>query len=75
VRGIEHGDQAVVFNKRGELELKVRIDAGIRRGCVSVTNGWWGEQGGLVNLLSEGRETDVAHGAAFHDNLVEVKRA
>ncbi len=75
VRGIEHGDQAVVFNRRGELELKVRIDAGIRRGCVSVTNGWWGEQGGLVNLLSEGRETDVAHGAAFHDNLVEVKRA
>jgi anaerobic selenocysteine-containing dehydrogenase len=75
VRGIEHGDQAVVFNRRGELGLKVRIDAGIRRGCVSVTNGWWGEQGGLVNLLSEGRETDVAHGAAFHDNLVEVKRA
>ena len=75
VRGIEHGDLAVVFNKRGELELKARIDAGIRRGCVSVTNGWLGEQGGLVNLLSEGRETDVAHGAAFHDNLVEVKRA
>jgi hypothetical protein len=40
-----------------------------------VTNGWWGEQGGLVNLLSEGRETDVAHGAAFHDNLVDVKKA
>jgi len=74
-RGIEHGDLARVFNKRGELELPARIDAGIRRGCVSVTNGWWGEQGGLVNKLSEGRETDVAHGAAFHDNLVEVKKA
>ncbi|MEN8007343.1 MAG: molybdopterin-dependent oxidoreductase [Candidatus Krumholzibacteriota bacterium] len=74
-RGIEHGDRAKVFNQRGELELPVRIDAGIRRGCVSVTNGWWGEQGGLVNLLSAGRETDVAHGAAFHDTLVEVKKA
>jgi anaerobic selenocysteine-containing dehydrogenase len=74
-RGIEHGQTVKVFNQRGELELPARIDAGIRRGCVSVTNGWWGEQGGLVNMLSEGRETDVAHGAAFHDNLVEVKRA
>jgi anaerobic selenocysteine-containing dehydrogenase len=74
-RGIEPGDQAVVFNKRGNIVLPARIDAGIRRGCVAVTNGWWEEQGALVNVLSEGRETDMAHGAAFHDNLVEVKKA
>jgi anaerobic selenocysteine-containing dehydrogenase len=74
-RGLKHGETARVFNRRGEIEVKVRVDAGIRRGCVSVTNGWWGAQGVLVNLLSEGRETDVAHGAAFHDNLVEVKSA
>jgi anaerobic selenocysteine-containing dehydrogenase len=74
-RHIEHGDKVKVFNKRGQIELPARIDAGIRRGCVSVTNGWWGEQGALVNKLSAGRETDVAHGAAFHDNLVEVKKA
>ena len=74
-RGIEHGDRTLIFNKRGQLELPARIDGGIRRGCVAVTNGWWGEQGGLVNKLSAGRETDVAHGAAFHDNLVEVKKA
>jgi anaerobic selenocysteine-containing dehydrogenase len=74
-RGIEHGDQTVVFNQRGKIEMPARIDAGIRRGCVSVTNGWWGEQGALVNKLSDGRETDMAHGAAFHDNLVEVKKA
>jgi len=74
-RGIQHGDRTIVFNQRGRLELPARIDAGIRRGCVSVTNGWWGEQGGLVNKLSQGIETDVAHGAAFHDNLVEVKKA
>ena len=49
--------------------------AGIRRGCVSVTNGWWASQGCAVNLTSEGVETDMAHGAAFHDNLVPVERA
>jgi anaerobic selenocysteine-containing dehydrogenase len=74
-RGIAYGDEVVVFNQRGEIRLPARIDAGIRRGCVSVTNGWWGAQGALVNKLSAGRETDVAHGAAFHDNLVEVKKA
>ncbi len=74
-RGIEHGALVKIFNQRGELELPARIDAGIKRGCVSVTNGWWGSDGALVNQLSQGRETDVAHGAAFHDNLVEVKKA
>ncbi len=73
-RGIGFGDSVRIHNGRGEVTVTAWIDAGIRRGCVAVTNGWWGEQGGLVNKLSEGRETDLAHGAAFHDNLVEVTR-
>ncbi len=75
VRQIQYGDRVRIHNQRGEVMVKARIDAGIRQGCVAVTNGWWGEQGGLVNKLSAGRETDMAHGAAFHDNLVEVTRA
>ncbi len=74
-RGIEFGDRVRIHNGRGEITVVARIDAGIRQGCVAVTNGWWGEQGGLVNKLSLGCETDMAHGAAFHDNLVEVTRA
>ena len=31
--------------------------------------------GGGINLLSAARETDLGHGAAFHDNAVEVERA
>lgn len=74
-RGIQFGDPVRIHNARGEITVTARIDAGIRQGCVAVTNGWWGSDGGLVNLLSAGRETDMAHGAAFHDNLVEVSRA
>ncbi len=74
-RGIEFGDTVRIHNARGEITVVARIDSGIRQGCVAVTNGWWGEQGGLVNKLSLGCETDMAHGAAFHDNLVEVTRA
>lgn len=74
-RGLAEGERARIFNDRGALVLPVRLDWGLRRGCVSVTNGWWISDGGAVNLLSKGRETDMGHGAAFHDNAVEVERA
>jgi anaerobic selenocysteine-containing dehydrogenase len=74
-RGLANGDRARIFNERGELTLPVRIDRGLRPGCVCVTNGWWLAEGGAVNVLSRGRETDMGHGAAFHDNAVQVERA
>jgi hypothetical protein len=39
-----------------------------------MTNGWWISEGGTVNFLSAGRETDMGHGAAFHDTVVDVER-
>ena len=74
VRGIRHGDRVRVFNDRGSLRLTARIDFGLRQGCVVAFNGYGAEHGGSVNLLSLGRETDMGHGAAFHDNLVEVEK-
>lgn len=73
-RGLAEGDRARVFNDRGELILPVRLDWGLKPSCVCVTNGFWLAEGGAVNLLSRGRETDMGHGAAFHDNAVEVER-
>jgi len=73
-RGIRAGDRVRVANARGELALTARIDLGIRQGCVVACNGYGSGQGGPVNLLSMGRETDMGHGAAFHDNLVRVER-
>jgi anaerobic selenocysteine-containing dehydrogenase len=72
-RGIDDGSMVRVFNDRGALEVEARIDAGLKRGCVCTTNGWWISEGGTVNVCSYGRETDMGHGAAFHDNLVEVE--
>ena len=73
-RGICEGDRVRVFNERGELRLPVRLDHGLRPGCVSTPNGYWIQRGGTVNFLSCGRETDMGHGAAFHENRVEVER-
>jgi anaerobic selenocysteine-containing dehydrogenase len=64
-----------VFNDRGHVRLAALLDPGIKPGCVSVTNGWWISEGGTVNFCSYGRETDMGHGAAFHDNLVEIRPA
>jgi len=75
LRKIAPNDRVRIFNQRGELVVAALVDAGIRPGCVAVTNGWWGIDGGLVNLTSEGRETDMGYGAAFHDNLVQVEKA
>jgi len=73
-RGIVDGARVKLFNDRGAIEVDAQFDLGIKTGCVSMTNGWWITDGGTVNFCSLGRETDMGHGAAFHDNLVEVER-
>jgi anaerobic selenocysteine-containing dehydrogenase len=73
-RDISDGDRVRIFNDRGEIHVVARLDWGIKRGCVAVTNGWWITQGGTVNFCSYGRETDMGHGAAFHENLVQVEK-
>lgn len=73
VRGLKTGDRARVFNRRGALSLEVRVDPGIKPGCVSVTNGWWIGEGGTVNFCSAARETDMGYGAAFHEARVQVE--
>lgn len=72
-RGVGGGDQVRVFNQRGALVAPVRLDEGLRPGCVAITNGFWLTEGAAVNLLSCGRETDMGHGAAFHDVAVQVE--
>jgi anaerobic selenocysteine-containing dehydrogenase len=73
-RGISDGDKVKLYNDRGFLLTEVKLDFSIKPNCVSLTNGWWINQGGTVNFLSLGRETDMGYGAAFHENLVEVER-
>ncbi len=73
-RGIEEGDNIRIFNSRGEIRISAHIDPGILQGCVAVFNGLWMEEGGTPNFLSKGRETDMGHGTAFHDNMVQVEK-
>jgi len=73
-RGIVDGHRVRVFNDRGRVEIRVRLDHSLRPGCIVIHNGWWLSECGGINQLSAARETDMGHGAAFHDNAVEVER-
>jgi len=73
-RGINEGDKIRIFNDRGEVITKAKLNFSIKKGCVVYYNGWWLQEGGTPNLLSKGRETDMGYGTAFHDCLVEVEK-
>jgi anaerobic selenocysteine-containing dehydrogenase len=73
-RKIREGETVRVYNDRGEMRVPVRLNFSIRKGCASFYNGWWLSEGGTPNLFSKGRETDMGHGAAFHDTLVEIEK-
>jgi len=74
-RGIADGSRVRVFNARGSLTLEARLDNGLKAGCAAITNGWWLSDGAAVNVLSAARETDMGHGAAFHENRVQIEPA
>jgi anaerobic selenocysteine-containing dehydrogenase len=73
-RGLNNGEKVLVYNERGKLTIRVKLDIGLRPGNIVIINGYWNSEGGSPNLLSKGRETDMGHGTAFHDNMVEVVR-
>ncbi len=73
-RKIKNDDKVRVFNNRGEIFIKAKLDYSMRPGNVVIVNGYWNKEGGSPNLLSKGRETDMGHGTAFHDNMVEVEK-
>jgi anaerobic selenocysteine-containing dehydrogenase len=73
-RGITDGDAVRVFNARGEMSVTAKLSFSIRKGCATYYNGWWLSEGGTPNLFSKGRETDMGHGAAFHDTLVDIAK-
>jgi anaerobic selenocysteine-containing dehydrogenase len=54
-RGIKSGDMVVVFNDRGKLKLKARVNEVVPPGTVKTIHGWWPEQ------FAEGHYSDLLH--------------
>ncbi len=76
-RGIAEGDRVRVFNQRGEIFLRARVDGSVQAGVVGARLGWakLSEDGSNINVLTSDTLTDLGGGATFYSTLVEVERA
>jgi len=72
-RKIETGNKIRIFNNNGEIFSQALISNRLPAGIVILNNGIWTKDGGGGNHLIPGIETDMGHGAAFHDYKVEVE--
>jgi anaerobic selenocysteine-containing dehydrogenase len=73
-RKILTGQKIRVFNQNGEMISRARISNRVPAGIIVFPNGIWINEGGGVNMLISGVETDIGFGSAFHDTRVEIER-
>ena len=76
VRGIADGDRVRVHNRRGEIELRARVDGKVQPGVVSATLHWAKMAPGFqsINSLTSEKLTDMGNSATFYSVLVEVEK-
>ena len=76
-RGIEEGCLVELFNKRGRVKIKCRIDESMREGCVLIREGHWIDQfvAGDPYGLTHDQYSPTTENYAHYDVLVEMKAA
>jgi anaerobic selenocysteine-containing dehydrogenase len=74
-RGIADGNTVRVFNSRGDLMLKAKVDGAVQPGVVSAHLFWakLNAQNRNVNVLTSEKLTDMGNSATFYSVLVEVE--
>jgi molybdopterin-containing oxidoreductase family molybdopterin binding subunit len=75
-RGVAEGDTVKVFNDRGSVTLKARMNDALRPGTINISKGWSKQQliaGSLQELIFDYRNPDTMN-CSFYDTMVEVKK-
>jgi molybdopterin guanine dinucleotide-containing S/N-oxide reductase-like protein len=74
-RGISDGSTVRVYNHRGEIFLKARVDGAVQPGVVSAKLNWAKLSPGLrnINVLTSEKLSDLGNSATFYSVLVEVE--
>jgi anaerobic selenocysteine-containing dehydrogenase len=73
-RSILSGQKIRVYNINGEMISLAEISNRVPSGVVVFPNGIWFCEGGGINQLIDGHETDIGFGSAFHDTKVEIEK-
>ena len=76
-RGIRDGDSVRVFNLRGEMLLRARVNGAVQPGVVAAALNWakLTPGGSNINVLTSEKLTDMGNSATFYSVLVEVELA
>ncbi|MGA9542339.1 MAG: molybdopterin-dependent oxidoreductase, partial [Candidatus Sulfotelmatobacter sp.] len=76
-RGIADGQTVRVYNRRGEIFLKARVDGAVQPGVVSAKLNWakLGPGSRNINVLTSEKLSDLGNSATFYSVLVEVELA
>jgi anaerobic selenocysteine-containing dehydrogenase len=76
VRDIANGDRVRVFNRRGEIVLRARVDGKVQPGVVSASLNWAKTAPGYqsINSLTSEKLADMGNSATFYSVLVEVEK-
>jgi anaerobic selenocysteine-containing dehydrogenase len=76
-RSIADGDSVRVFNHRGQVLLRARVDGAVQPGVVSARLNWAKLTRGFesINSLTSEKLTDMGNSATFYSVLVEVELA
>ena len=69
--GLLDGDEVVVANDRGRFVARVAVGDTGRPGLATITKGWWPQH---VNATVREADSDMGHGAVFHDNVVSITK-
>jgi len=74
-RGIGDGDTVKAFNRRGEMQLKAKVDGNVSPGVVAAKLHWAKLTPGNrnINVLTSEKLTDMGNSATFYSVLVEVE--
>jgi len=74
-RGIRDGDHVRVFNSRGEIQLKAKVNGAVAPGVVAAKLNWakLTPGGRNINVLTSEKLTDLGNSATFYSVLVEVE--
>jgi anaerobic selenocysteine-containing dehydrogenase len=74
-RGIADGQTVRVFNHRGEIFLKARVNGAVQPGVVSARLSWAKLSSGSrnINVLTSEKLSDLGNSATFYSVLVDVE--
>jgi anaerobic selenocysteine-containing dehydrogenase len=77
-RGIASGDEVIIENERGWLQLRALVTDNVPPGVAVAPKGRWGQLspgGRNINWTTSDALADLAGQSTFHSNLVEIRKS